>query len=464
MDDARSGLLQSLPAVGEFLDSVEGRRLVATFGEGMVKCELRHALALSRLGMREGRIQKPLVLEDLATRVADRLRHVMEPLARRAINATGILLHTGLGRAPLCEAAREAIQSASGYTPVQADPESGERSLREACVEQLLQELTGCEAATVVNNNAAATMLVLNDLAAGKEVVISRGQLVEIGGSFRMTDVMVQSGAVLREVGTTNRTSLGDYQTAIGARTGALIRVHTSNYRIRGFASTPTISELVALGKTHGLPVVDDLGSGALVPLREWGVGDEPLVRESLSAGADVVCFSGDKLVCGPQAGILCGRKSVIERIRMNPYSRMFRVCKLTLAALEATLAEFVNGTYRRNIPFYRMLDRSVADLDREGQALAASLGGIPGLSAGVGEDLAYVGSGSIPDEGLATRVVRLRHSTISSGEIARRLRTGIPAVYARLADREVVLDLRTLRDGELAQVETAVRRILDAS
>jgi L-seryl-tRNA(Ser) seleniumtransferase len=383
---------------------------------------------------------------------------LITPIGRRAINASGILLHTGLGRAPLCDDAAEALAGASRYSILQAGLERGDRSLREEKLQRMLIALVGCEAATVVNNNAAATMLILHTLAAGRQVIISRGQLIEIGGSFRMTEVMAQSGAILREVGTTNRTHLHDYESAIGPNTGAIIHVHTSNYRIRGFAGTPDIRELVALGRKHGIPVIDDLGSGALVPLRQWGISDEPLVADSLAAGADVVCFSGDKLICGPQSGIICGNRSIIERIRANPYARMFRVCKLTLAALESTLVHFVNRTHTQAIPFYRMLSRPLEQLRSDAARLAPMLGDLPDLSIMVEDDISYIGSGSIPDEGIPTCTVRITHRTLEAGELARRLRQGIPSVFGRLADRALVLDMRTLFEGELELVAQALR------
>jgi len=341
---------------------------------------------------------------------------------------------------------------------LQASLESGDRSLREEKIQRMLVELVGCEAATIVNNNAAATMLILNTLAKGKEVIISRGQLIEIGGSFRMTEVMGQSGAVLREVGTTNRTHLRDYEQAINENTGAIIHVHTSNYRIRGFTGTPEVKELCELGRRRSMPVIDDLGSGAIVPLKEFGISDEPLVRDSIAAGSEVVCFSGDKLICGPQAGIICGKKGWIERIRKNPFARMFRVCKLTLAAMEATLPHFLNGTFREGIPFYRMLARKVEDLAKDAEGVVEGLKGIEGLSAGIGDDVAYVGSGSIPDEGVASRVVRIAHLKIAADEVGRRLRMGIPSVFGRLQDRQVVLDMRTLLAGEVEMVVEAVK------
>jgi L-seryl-tRNA(Ser) seleniumtransferase len=305
-------------------------------------------------------------------------------------------------------------------------------------------------------------VLVLNTLAAGREVVVSRGQLVEIGGSFRMPDVMAASNAVMREVGTTNRTHLRDYEAAVGGDTGAILHVHTSNYRVRGFADAPDIRELCALGRERGVAVVDDLGSGALVSLRPFGLEDEPLVAGSVAAGADLVCFSGDKLLCGPQSGIVCGRREAVARVRRNPLARAFRAGKLTLAALEATLAHFVNGDeYKRAIPFYRMLARTEAELEEAAARLVAALKEMPGVSAETAEDLSYVGSGSLPDQGLPTRVVRVRSASVRPEELARRLRTGLPSVFGRVKDDAVLLDLRTVLPDEVDELAGCVRAAL---
>jgi L-seryl-tRNA(Ser) seleniumtransferase len=466
METKTENPLRALPAVGEFLASPPGQRLAAEFGEGLTKLELRNVLAEIRAQLRANMTQTPpnrdqttLNLDQIESKIATRLRR-STPAGRHAINATGILLHTGLGRAPMGPAALAALAAAAGTTPLQASLDSGDRSLREERVQALLRELIGCQAATVVNNNAAATMLILNTLAPGKEVIISRGQLIEIGGSFRMTDVMAQSGAILREVGTTNRTHLRDYQAAIGERTGAVIHVHTSNYRIRGFASTPPIADLVALAKKHNLPAIDDLGSGALVPLTPWGLPDEPLVRDSLAAGAAIACFSGDKLICGPQCGIIAGTQAAIDAIRKNPFARMFRVCKLTLAALEATLLEFLNNTYRQNLPLYQMLDRPLATLETTTAEIAAALRPIDGLSVETAEDISYIGSGSIPDEGIPTRTVHLHHAHIPAGDLARRLRLHVPPIFTRLADKDLIIDARTLREGDVAEIIAAVRAV----
>ncbi|HQH29085.1 MAG TPA: L-seryl-tRNA(Sec) selenium transferase, partial [Oligoflexia bacterium] len=347
-------------------------------------------------------------MESLLGLVRERLVRLTSPLGRKAINATGVLLHTGLGRAPLAKNALDALAMAGCFSVVQVDLETGERSLREAKIEQMLRELTGCEAATVVNNNAAATFIVLQVLARAKEVIVSRGHLIEIGGSFRMPDVMAQSGALLREVGTTNRTHLHDYDAAIGADTGALMHVHPSNYKIQGFAGTPGLDELCALGRKHGLPVIADLGSGAIVPMDKYGLSDNLTIGEALAMGAALTCSSGDKLICGPQAGIICGQKKWIEQVRKSPFARMFRVGKLTLSALEATLLHYVNGAHEQNIPLYRMLCVTEDELRQRGEKLIGALTNLHRIELALLDDFAYVGGGSLPAQAVPTKIVRL--------------------------------------------------------
>jgi L-seryl-tRNA(Ser) seleniumtransferase len=456
--------LRRLPSVSRFLASAAGARLVTEYGEGLVKMALRTLLAELREELRAGGAEPPAAMDDaaLARALEPRLRRLAEPASRAAVNATGILLHTGLGRAPLCREAVAALAAASGYSVLQTSLETGRRSRREERVEELLRALTGCEAATVVNNNAAATMLVLNTLAAGREVVVSRGQLIEIGGSFRLPDVMAMSGCRLREVGCSNRTHLRDYEAAIGEETGALIHVHTSNYRVRGFAGTPGIAPLAELARRRGLPVVDDLGSGALVPLAEWGLADEPLISASLRAGADAVCCSGDKLIGGPQSGIILGRADVVERLRTNPFARMFRVGKLTLAALEATLVHFVNDTFREGLPFYRLLGRPLAALREQAEDVAAAVREAGGEAAVV-DDLARVGSGSLPDEGVASVAVavRVRDRAGEAEALARRLRLGAPPVFGRIQEEAVRLDMRTLPAERVPDLRRRLREAL---
>jgi L-seryl-tRNA(Ser) seleniumtransferase len=452
--------LRALPSVNKVAESAGFRELANEFGDGIAKLELRAAIDEARTQLREHALTGAPEPAQLLVEVRARLTRLLRPEGRRAINATGILLHTGLGRAPLCQEAAQAIAHLDRYSVLQADISDGSRSERDEKVERLLTELTGAEAATVVNNNAAATMLVLNTLAAGREVIISRGQLIEIGGSFRLPDVMERSGAVLREVGTTNRTHVRDYETAIADATAALMHVHTSNYRVRGFAGTPPVSRLIELGKRRGLIVIDDLGSGALVPLSPFGLPDEPLVRDSIAAGADVACFSGDKLICGPQAGIIVGRRDIIARVRKNPFARMFRVCKMTLAALEATLIHFVNGeAYRRAIPLYQMLARTQDELLAQAQKLVGLIANEQALSTTIADDVGYVGSGAIPDEGVPTKVVRLAHGGLPANVLAARLRATTPAVFGRINDEAVVLDMRTVLPDEIEQLAASIAR-----
>jgi L-seryl-tRNA(Ser) seleniumtransferase len=463
VNEDASKVLRAIPSVGELVSHGPVAEVAREFGAGITKLELRALLDESREAIRSGKATAAPEPGAIAADLHRRLVRFATPQGRAAINAAGILLHTGLGRAPLCKEALDALAGMGGYTILQTDIETGGRSGRTEKIERMLTELTGCEAATVVCNNAAATMIVLNTLAEGREVVLSRGQLVEIGGSFRMPDVMERSGCILHEVGATNRTHLRDYEAAISMKTGALMHVHTSNYRIRGFAGVPTAPELIELGKAHGVPVIDDVGSGALVPLSQFGLTDEPLVRDSVEAGADAVCFSADKLICGPQSGVICGSAFAVERIRKNPYARMFRVSKLELAALEATLLHFVNGTYREALPFYRMLSVPVATLEERARAVAAGLSGVPGAVVEVGDDLSYVGSGSAPDEGVPTKVVRVRTERCPADKVAYALRTGLPSVFARISDDRVVFDMRTVAADELEPLIHSARRALGA-
>ncbi len=463
VNENASAILRAIPPVGELLASGPVADLAREFGAGLAKLELRSLLDEFRAAIRSGRAAAAPGPDEIATTLRARLVRFATPLGRSAINAAGILLHTGLGRAPLCADALDALAGMGRYTILQTDIETGGRSGRTEKIEKLLIELTGCEAATVVNNNAAATMIILNTLAEGREVVISRGQLVEIGGSFRMPEVMARSGCILREVGATNRTHLRDYEDAISMKTGALMHVHTSNYRIRGFSGVPSAPELIALGKAHGVPVIDDVGSGALVPLSDFGLTDEPLVRDSIAAGADAVCFSADKLICGPQSGVICGSAHTIARIRKNPFARMYRVSKLELAALEATLLHFVNGTYREALPFYRMLSLGTGELEERARAVAAALGGVPGATVEVGDDLSYVGSGSAPDEGVPTKVVRVLSDRCPAERLAHALRTGVPSVFGRINEERVVFDMRTVAADEVEPLIRATCRALEA-
>ena len=376
---------------------------------------------------------------------------------RAVINATGVILHTNLGRAPLSAAAADAVRRlAAGYTNLEYDVAQGGRGRRDLHAEHLITTLTGAEAACVVNNNAAATLLALAALAAGREVVVSRGELVEIGGGFRVPDVMAQSGAVLREVGTTNRTRAADYAAAIGDRTAAILRVHPSNFRIEGFTERPTLEELVALGRRFAVPVVEDLGSGLLA--KHEALGGEPAVRDSLSAGAEIVMFSGDKLLGGPQAGIIAGRRSAIDTIRRHPLMRALRVDKMTYAALETTLQAHAAERWE-DLPVMRMLLMSPDALDQRAAALAKALRDA-GLGAAVVDGVSTVGGGSAPGSALPTRLIQLTHTSLAADALESRLRSLDPPVITRIQDDRVIIDLRTVipaDDDVLAKLITTL-------
>lgn len=463
-------LLRTLPAIGKCLEHASGTALQQRFGHGVTAAALREAIASIRTEIQAGDLTEPSI-ERTCARAARHLTRLATPEGRRAINATGILLHTGLGRSPLSLSAAEAVGACHTYTILEVDLESGERNHREARVAKLLQDLTGCEAATVVNNCAAATFLMLRAMASGREVVVSRGQLIEIGGSFRMPDVMTASGCILREVGTTNRTHLKDYREAINDRTGALLHVHPSNYRVRGFTGTPSLAELCELGREHNIPVLEDLGGGALVSLTPFGLPNEVCVQDSLRSGAAIICFSGDKLISGPQAGILCGTQKAVEAMRRDPFFRMFRPDKLTLAALEATLLHFVNGDeYRTAVPFYEMLGRSEAALEATAKQFAASLAAQftepSGFVTAVEPSTAYTGGGALPDTPIPSRAVTIRNAAAPSRWIldaARELRLAIPSVFARVEDGGLLFDMRTLLQDDIEVLVKVIPATLGA-
>jgi len=466
-ETTRGSAFRKIPSLDAFLAGAAVTPLVDRFGREAVISAARAALddlraEIASAGGRGAPAPEPEATTDaLVGRLRSRLEKKFAPSLAPAVNATGVIMHSGLGRAVLSAAAGDALAHvASGYSTLALDLEAGKRVPRDRHVEGLLRELTGAEAATVANNNAAATVLVLDTLARGREVIVSRGQLVEIGGSFRMPDVMATSGAILREVGTTNKTHLRDYEAAIGEATGAILRVHHSNYRIVGFAEEPSIEDLAALGRARGVPVIDDLGSGALVDLTRFGLAAEPLVQASVRAGADVACFSGDKLIGGPQSGIIVGKTGWIQKIRKNPLARAFRCGKLTLAALESTLKLFLapDKLVERH-PVYRMLALTPDELGRRAKRMAASLRkALPGsVAVSVEDGESQVGSGAVPVETLPSKVLAVRAAGLAPEELARRLRHSTPPVFARIRKDAVVFDPRTIQPGEDALVERAV-------
>jgi L-seryl-tRNA(Ser) seleniumtransferase len=392
-----------------------------------------------------------------------RLASTTAPSLRRVINATGVIIHTNLGRAPLARVAAErAAALASGYTNLEYDLERGARGRRDAHAERLICRLTGAEAAVVVNNNAAAALLVLAALASGREVIVSRGELVEIGGGFRVPDVMAQSGAVLREVGTTNRTRAADYAAAISEKTAIILRVHPSNFRIHGFTERPSLEDLAALGRKFGLPVAEDLGSGLFGDAfgGAAALSEEPDVRKTIAAGADLVMFSGDKLLGGPQAGIIAGSSALVSQVRTHPLMRALRVDKLTYAALEATLEEYAAGRAAATVPVAAMVAMRIEEIDRRARALASSLASV--VRANVIDGQSTIGGGSAPGSAIPTRLVALAHPTLAAERLEERLRQHSTPVIARILDDRVVIDLRTVAAEDDATVAAAVRAAED--
>jgi L-seryl-tRNA(Ser) seleniumtransferase len=456
---------RNLPSVNDVLDAPPIQALSPDHTHETIVATIRQELADVRKRLSQGEAVDGLAdARAVAARVVERLAQEMRPKLRPVINATGIILHTNLGRSPIAEeAARAAYEAARGYLNLELDLQTGKRSSRQVAIREWVCRLTGAESATAVNNNAAATVIALRALCQGKEVVISRGQLIEIGGSFRIPEIMAVSGAVLREVGTTNITRLADYERAIGSSTGALMQVHSSNYRISGFTKSVSLADLVALGKQRGLPVIDDIGSGALLDFGRFGFRGEPVARESVAAGADLVLFSGDKLLGGPQAGVLAGRRELIQKIEKDPLMRAFRLDKMTLAALEATLRLYLNEERAlQGVPVLRMLGTPLAELRQRAEALAMQLRTVEGVAGvKVCEDVAYVGGGSLPDQAMKSCVLEVEARGLSDADLAYRLRTGTPAVVGRLRDGRLVLDVRTVFPEQEAELVEAIHQVL---
>ncbi|MBW2057689.1 MAG: L-seryl-tRNA(Sec) selenium transferase [Deltaproteobacteria bacterium] len=457
MEDRRA-LLSRIPKVDEILADPRVSGWVAEYSRGVVVQAVRFALE----SVRQRILTSPepgwiggarFSVEELMPYLREAMERQVARRLSRVVNATGVVIHTNLGRSLLCSDAVAHLEEVSRcFSNLEYDLEKGERGSRYVHVDELLCNLTGAEASLVVNNNAAAVLLVLNTLAEGKEVIVSRGQLVEIGGAFRIPDVMRRSGARLVEVGTTNRTHIEDYHRAIGQETALLLKVHTSNFRIVGFTSEVAGRDLVDLGRERGIPVMEDLGSGCFVDLARYGLGAEPMVQDSLETGIDVVTFSGDKLLGGPQAGIILGRKEVIRRVRANPLNRALRIDKLTLAALESTLRLYLDRERAlAEIPTLAMLTVSPKELNRKARSLQrkirSRLGGA--VETAVRNETSQVGGGACPLEELPTRVVSVRSETFSSSQLEERLRRHRPPVIARIRRDELLLDLRTIREEE---------------
>ncbi len=455
--------LRTLPHMNELLGRDAVQRLVARNGRRLVTSLLRERLDALRTEVRRGGLDARGLearLADLDAWVEREARSRTASTLRPVINATGVILHTNLGRAILSEeAVRRVAAVARSYTTLEYDLASGRRGSRGSHLDRLLALLFPGRAAHVVNNNAAAVLLALNTLAEGREVVVSRGELVEIGGSFRIPDIMARSGAILREVGTTNRTRLTDYERAMGAKTGLLLKVHRSNYRIEGFTAEAALKDIVRLGRRRRVPVLFDQGSGNLSDLARRGIQGEPRLQEALAAGADVICCSGDKLLGGPQAGLLIGRANLIRKIRDNPLSRALRVDKMTHAALEATLLEYVRDTAAESLPVIRMMSLTGGTIERRARAVAEEAGRrAPGrLEVSIRRGSSVPGGGSAPGEGLDTVLLAVRSGSLSARALEERLRRHDPPIIARIERNHVLLDLRTVPEEEDRAVAEAL-------
>ncbi len=468
--EVRQRYLRTLPAVDELLHRPPIQSLLKIHSRPLVVDSIRKVLGEKRRTILQGGAEAAaatagLTPDQWTEAVEQEVAAAFRPSLRPVINATGVVLHTNLGRAPLsAEALQNVVKVAGGYSNLELSLESGERGSRYEHVEELLCRVSGAESGLVVNNNAGAVFLALNSLAEGKEVIVSRGQLVEIGGSFRIPDVMRKSGARLVEVGTTNRTHLHDYEQAITGETALLLKVHTSNFRILGFTAEVSLKDLAALGGARGLPLMEDLGSGCFIDLSPYGIEHEPTVQETILAGAEVVTFSGDKLLGGPQAGIILGKKKYIDRIKKNPLNRALRIDKLTLAALESTLKVYLDPTQvMKALPALGMLIWPAEEVKkRVGRFRRKLARELPAeYKVTLREDNSQVGGGALPLQALPTWVVAIRPLTLSAASLEEKLRKSDPPVIARVKEEEVLLDLRTVAEEEEAVLLGEVKKAL---
>jgi L-seryl-tRNA(Ser) seleniumtransferase len=464
-------LLKKLPAVDEILKEERAKQWLDSHPRVLILDAIRTALEIKRQAILLAEVissvkidEQSLTLDVILNEAEVILRELLEPSLRRVINATGVVVHTNLGRSVLSEKAVERIVEVSrNYSNLEYDIRAGERGKRFVHIEHALKRLTGVEAATAVNNNAAAVLLCLNTIALCKEVIVSRGELVEIGGSFRVPDVMERSGAKLREVGTTNKTHLKDYEKAINENTGLLLKIHTSNYKIIGFTKEVLPEELVKLGKKYNIPVMWDLGSGSFLDLSAYGSGSEPTVQQALNSGVDVLTFSGDKLLGGPQAGLVLGKKAYLDLIRTNPLTRALRLDKLTLAALEATLNQYLDREKAvKDIPTLWMLTQSLSEIQRKADLLLSGIKNpASGFMVSIQDDTSQSGGGALPMGNFPTKTVCIRHNYMSANQIESRLRLGRPHIITRIKEGMVVFDPRTLNDKDIEIIIEAMDKIL---
>ncbi len=459
----RKELLRKLPSVDEVLKSPHGLKWLKSYPRRYVLRAVRDIISFKRAEILEGFVPD-VSLNAISRDIEIKIEKLVERRLRPVINATGVVIHTNLGRAPLPpEVLSNIMDVATGYSNLEYNLEEGRRGERYEHVRWILKDITGAEDAVVVNNNAAAVLLCLSAIAKGREVVVSRGELVEIGGAFRIPDVMLQSGVFLKEVGTTNKTNRGDYEDAVGEQTALLLKVHQSNYKMLGFTGDVSIAELAGIGRRMGVPVMFDLGSGCFTDLRPYGIHDEPVVHEVVSKGVDIVTFSGDKLLGGPQAGIIVGRKDMMERIAGHPLARAVRIDKLTLAALEATLLIHADPEKaRERIPVLRALLQGEDVIRRRAKKIQLLIRrDIKNAQVSIEKDESQAGGGSLPGEYLPTYVVTLKVKGMSAPAVEQRLRRGAVAVIARIRAGTVVIDARTIRDSEVKPLLKAIREAI---
>jgi L-seryl-tRNA(Ser) seleniumtransferase len=461
-------LLRSIPAVDRLLEHPSVISLRSRYNDDIVKRAVRDAVEALRTGLRNGSAGRDdCEPASVVSGISRLLEQRVGPKLRILINATGVVVHTNLGRSPLSQRAVDKISAAAvSYSNLEYDLDAGRRGERNAHLRALMEELTGAEAAMAVNNNAAAVFLALNTLAQGGEAIVSRGELIEIGGSFRIPDIMAQSGALLKAVGTTNRTHPKDYIEAIGENTALLLKVHPSNYRIEGFTCDVELDELVRIGKEHNVPTMMDLGSGCLVDLTAYGLEGETTVQEIVRSGVDLVTFSGDKLLGGPQAGIIVGKKELVDRLRTNHLARALRMDKLTLAGLEATLEEYVSaGGPSSRIPTLAMITRSADELRDHAEVLASSLLAVVGEAAKIEivRGTGRVGGGALPMSDLPGPRVALQPRTISAGRLEQNLRKGDPPVIVLTKDDTILMDPRTLLHDQISELPRLVSEAMKA-
>lgn len=457
-------ILSNLPSVDELLKSQRGESWLESYPRVYVVKALRDTINSLRQAILQSKIDN-VDMEQLSNEVEDRLVRLCSFSLKPLINATGVVIHTNLGRSILSDEIMEHVKDVStSYSTLEYDLELGKRGKRYSHVQRLLRDITGAEDALVVNNNAGAVFMCLRELAKGREVIVSRGELVEIGGSFRVPDVMAESGAILREVGTTNKTHLHDYEGAINENTALLLKVHQSNFRTIGFVKLVDIEELVGLGKKHNLPVMFDLGSGCLIDLKPHGIHIEPTVQEIVKSGCDIVTFSGDKLLGGPQGGVIVGKKPLIQRISKNPLMRALRVDKMTLSAFEAVLMQYLDlDKARQSIPTLRMLFKPIEEIKDSAVKIDKGIKDLVTedvLESWVVEDESQAGGGSLPEVSLKTYVVRVMPKKITVNNLEKRLRLGNPPIISRIKDDFLILDARTVQERE---IPILVRRLIES-